>query len=46
MFLFVVGLDCVDNGLGAGFYLVCDRAADGDKVVLVLGPWLVASRGL
>ena len=45
VFLFVVGLDCVDNGLGAEYYLVCDPFADGGNFRLVFGLGLQAGRG-
>jgi len=36
--VFVVGLNCVNDGLGVGCYLVSDRVTDDGKVGLVLGP--------
>jgi len=42
VFVFTVGLYCVDDGLGGECYLVGDRVADGGKVGLVLCPGLEA----
>ncbi len=44
VFVFVVGLYRVNDGLGVGCYLVGDRVVDGGKVGLVLGPGLEAGR--
>ena len=44
MFLFVVDLDCVENGLGVGCDLVCGRVPDGGKVRSDLGSRLEAGR--
>jgi len=44
VFVFVVGLYCVNDGLGVGCYIVGDRVADGGKVGLVLGPELATGR--
>ena len=45
MFVFVVGLYCVNDGLWVGCYLVGDRAAYGGKIGLVLGTGLEAGCG-
>ena len=42
MFVFIVGLYCVDDNVGAGCHLVGGRVADGGKVGLFLGPGLEA----
>ena len=42
MFVFRVGLYCVDADLGVGCYLVGSRVADGGKVGLVFVPGLEA----
>ena len=44
VFVFVVGLYCVNDDLGVGCYLVGDRVADGGKFGLVLGQMLEADR--
>ncbi len=42
LFVFIVGLYCVDDDFGVGCYFVGGRVADGGKVGLVLGPGLEA----
>ncbi len=45
MFVLVVSLYSVNDGLGVGCYLIGDRVADGGKVGLVLGPGLETGYG-
>jgi len=45
VFVFLVGLYRVYDGLGIGCYLIGGRVADGGKVWLVFGPGLEAGRG-
>jgi hypothetical protein len=42
VFVFIVGLSCVDDYLRVGCYLFGGRVSDGGEVGLVLGPRLEA----
>ena len=45
VFSFVVGLYCVNAGLGVGYHLIGGRVVDSGEVGLVLGPGLEAGSG-